>query len=92
MTKITINVSGAGAETSMEGPGVSTAALELAGRETAAGALNAGSAPSLADATMAVAPVVGSVDDVGAGDSGTGQPIAAGPPPERLFEMFGGDQ
>jgi hypothetical protein len=90
MTKITIHVSGAGAEASMEGPGVTTTALDLAARNAVAGALNAGSAPSLGEATTGVAPIAGSADVAGGG--GAGQPIEAGPPPERLFEMIGGDQ
>jgi hypothetical protein len=89
MTKITINVTGAGAETSLEEPGVTTTALDSAGRD-AAGSLNAGSAPSLGEATATAPPVVAGVEDMG--DTGTGQPIAAGPPPEGLFEMSGGDQ
>lgn len=90
MTKITINVSGMGAETSMEEPGLATAASESARRDAASGALNAGSAPSVADATPGAPPRVPSVE--GAEDSGAAQPIAAGPPPEALFEMSGGAQ
>jgi len=88
MTKITISVSGAGAETSIEEPGITTRALDSA---TAAGALNAGSAPSLADATVGALPMMASVDATGV--SATEQPIAAGPPPTHLFELSeGGEQ
>ena len=90
MTKITINVTGAGVETSLEEPSVATTALGPAGRD-AAGSLNAGSAPALAEAAATSPPVVAGVEDMGDSSTG-GQPIAAGPPPERLFEMSGGDQ
>ncbi len=91
MTKITIDVSGAGAETKIEEPGVTTQALTSPGTGPMAGALNAGSAPSLADATAGAFPLMGNVEDMGVG--GIGEPIAAGPPPERLFGISeGGDQ
>lgn len=90
MTKITINVSGAGDENSIEEPGVTTQVLDSTGRNVAAGALNAGSAPSFGEASVGALPVMGNVDFTA--DSGAGRPIAAGPPPEHLFEMSGGEQ
>jgi len=90
MTRITINITGAGTETSLEEPSAATTALGPAGRD-AAGSLNAGSAPALAEAAATAPPVVAGVEYMG--ETGTGgQPIAAGPPPEHLFEMSGGDQ
>jgi hypothetical protein len=96
MTKITIEVSGSDIQTTTGLSGVSASAPSHTGAATsgtggapadlfaqaaAVGALNAGPAPSLSDATMGAAPVASSI----AGSDAASQPSSGGAAPEHLF-------
>jgi hypothetical protein len=105
MTKITIELSGSGVETTTDARGVTVAAPSPAGTSAAgtgsggvpagllelaaaAGALNAGPAPSLTGATTGAAPVAASIGGTGE----AGQPMPAGSAPEHLLGTHGGGQ
>ena len=103
MTKITIELSGSGVETTTDARGVTVAAPSPAGTSAAgtggvpagllelaaaAGALNAGPAPSLTGATTGAAPVAASIGGTGE----AGQPMPAGSAPEHLLGPHGGGQ